>query len=196
MTGMEILGAVAIGMSVVSAGMTIAQGFTQASAQKSIADAQAKQMRQQAGQERALAQRQAYEQQQEGRIVASRARALAAASGGGASALDPTVLDIYSGIAGESEYRALSALYAGESRGQNLEYSARLAKATGQMQAQNSIMSGLTSGLSTIASAGSSLYGRYATSPPPSSIDANFTTPNGYSYNTTMYRAPSNYGYY
>lgn len=83
---------------------------------------QAAQARQNAGQERAAAQRGAIEQRRQGRFVASRALARAAASGAGAG--DPTVENILGDIGAEGEFRALTELFVGEERARGLEHQA------------------------------------------------------------------------
>lgn len=99
--------------------------------QATLAGYQADQMEIRAGQERAetarlateqraASQRDAIDQRRQGVLVASRARALAAASGGGVS--DPTVTNILAGIDSEAEYRVLTALYRGESAAQGTEF--------------------------------------------------------------------------
>jgi len=86
-----------------------------------------------AGQERAAAQRGAMEERRKGRFVSSRAQAVAAASGGGA--LDPTIVDIGAAIAGEGEYRAMTALYQGEESARGLEGQAALRRYAGNTEA-------------------------------------------------------------
>lgn len=122
---------------------------------KDTSKLQAGAMTQQAGQERAASQRVAAEERRKGRLAQSRALALAAASGGGAS--DPTVTNILSGIEGESEYNALSAMYEGEERARTLETNASITKKYGkdtksayQLQAASTVLKG-----------GGSLMGRY-----------------------------------
>lgn len=83
---------------------------------------EAAQYRQQAGQERATSQRQAIEERRASRIAQSRAIAVAAASGGGAS--DPTVMNIVGNLAADGEYNALSALFSGEEAARGLENAA------------------------------------------------------------------------
>ena len=85
---------------------------------------QAAQARQSAGQERAAAQRGAIEQRRKGRLLSSRALALAAASGAWAG--DPTVENILADIGAEGEFRALTELFVGEERARNLEMQADL----------------------------------------------------------------------
>ena len=119
---------------------TIAGGQAQAAAgraqqdamtyQASLRDAQAVAMEQSAGQERAAAQRATLEQQRHGRLVGSRAQAVAAASGGGA--LDPSVINLMGDLDNEAGFRAATALYQGESAARGLEYGAVLQRAAGQ----------------------------------------------------------------
>lgn len=75
---------------------------------------QSAQARQNAGQEIAASQRDAEEQKRQIRLMNSRALALAAASGAGAT--DPTVVRIMQNNAGEGAYRAAVSLYKGEER--------------------------------------------------------------------------------
>lgn len=94
--------------------------------QATLRDAQAQALEQRAGQERAAAQRVAMDQRRQGNLVSSRVRALAAAGGG--DTLDPTLTDIEAGIANETDYRALTALYQGDAAGQALDYNATLTR--------------------------------------------------------------------
>lgn len=91
---------------------------------------EAAQLEQNAGQERAAAQRRALEQRRRAMLVASRAQALAAASGGDVS--DVTVEKIISDIAGEGEYRALLELYEGEERARRMQMGADVARLEGE----------------------------------------------------------------
>lgn len=100
-------------------------------AAQQAAEFQAKQMEQRAGQERAASQRAAEEQKRRAQLVSSRAQALAAASGAGA--LDPTVVDMLGDLEGEGQYRALTALYAGEERATGLETGAAAARYEGEI---------------------------------------------------------------
>lgn len=97
--------------------------------QSQLGNAQALQMEQQAGQERAVAQRAMLEERRRGRLVGSRAQAISAASGGGA--LDPSIVNILGDIDAETELRALTALYQGEERARGAEYGAVLDRAGG-----------------------------------------------------------------
>ena len=93
-----------------------------AKAQQQLAEAEAARMKVQAGQERALAQRQALDKRREARLRASRAQAVAASSGAGA--LDPDVVNLLGDIEGEGTFQAMMALAAGEDRAKGLTTSA------------------------------------------------------------------------
>lgn len=84
---------------------------------------QAEQLREQAGSSVAAAQRQAWLEDRNAKIVMSNALAAAAASGGGAS--DPTVINIIAGIAQEGAYRRQVALYNGDDRARMLQMQAQ-----------------------------------------------------------------------
>ena len=108
-----------------------------------------------AGQRRASSQRQAIDERRDADLAGSRALALAAASGGGAD--DPTVVNLVSGIHGEGEFRALTALYDGNTDAAQMEREAdarrkeaKIAKRTGYLKAAGSILS-----------SGSTLYDRF-----------------------------------
>lgn len=75
-----------------------------------------------AGQAVAAGQMDAAEQARQGALIQSRALALAAASGGGAT--DPTVVNVIKNIAGEASYRSSVALYGGEEKARQLRMSA------------------------------------------------------------------------
>ena len=108
-----------------SVAATIQQGRhaeAAAKAQQQAAEAEAARMRVRAGQERALAQRQALEKRRQARLRASRAQAFAASSGAGA--LDPDVVNLLGDIEGEGTFQAMMALAAGEDRAKGLTTSA------------------------------------------------------------------------
>lgn len=126
------------------------------------ANAEAKEMRMQADQleanaglERASSQRAAMDEKRSARLTASRALAVAAASGGGAD--DPTVVNTIAGIEGEGEYRALTALYNGDQQAEGMEAEAK-ARRRG---AKSTKTAGLLKAGSTILSGASSIYGKY-----------------------------------
>lgn len=100
-----------------------------------------------AGQAQAASQRAAQEQLRRGRFAASRAQAVAAASGAGAS--DPTVMDIIGDITAEGAYRSRLALYEGDDRaraykerGKTAEFAGRSRQRAGYLQAAGAVAGG------------------------------------------------------
>lgn len=83
-------------------------------ARKAAAEFEANTLEVQAGQQIAAAQRDMLDVQRVGRLAQSRALALSAASGGGASA--PTVSRLIGNLAKETSYNAARSLYAGEEK--------------------------------------------------------------------------------
>ena len=103
--------------------------------QQQAANFQAAQMTQQAGQEQAAAQRAAIDQRRQATLIASRAVAVAGASGGGVS--DPTVQNIIADIHGEGAYRAALKLYQGEDAARQLRMGASAKTYEGQLAREN-----------------------------------------------------------
>ena len=77
-----------------------------------------------AGQARAVSQQKAFFARRAGRFAASKALAIAAASGGGAG--DPTVIKIIGDLNAQSEFEALSELFTGSSQANALEFRGEL----------------------------------------------------------------------
>ena len=94
---------------------------------------QARQARQNAGQERAASQRAAVEQRRQGRFLSSKALARAAASGAGTGG---NVENILGDIGAEGEFRALNELFIGEERARGLEFQADLKVFEGNQEAR------------------------------------------------------------
>lgn len=117
-------------------------------------EAEAAQLVQKAGQERALSQRRADIERKRERLVQSSLQARAAASGAGAA--DPGVVDLAEDIAAEGDFRTRMALHQGEETGRGLEYggelrryeaedalrAGRIAKSAYNMQAVTTLLSG------------------------------------------------------
>lgn len=123
---------------------------------------EAVQLRQNAGQEVAAAQRQGMEEQRQARLVQSRQLALAAASGAGAS--DSTVVQMIARTEKEGSYRAAVALYGGAERARAM----RMAAAGREYEAEGAIEAGESQagayesqGLSMLLKGGSSLFSKY-----------------------------------
>lgn len=136
---------------------------------RAAAEFEAGQLEQQAGQTEAASQRTRLEEDRQGRLVQSRAIALAAASG--ASASDPTVMKIVSGIASESAYRQNVALYEGEEKARQLRIGAAADRFSGDIGAAASLSQGRALSLQAAGSAvssGSSMFARYGYGSPAS----------------------------
>ena len=158
MSGVEVAALAAVGGSIVSG-----LGQMQAGRAANVsAKFQAAQAQQQAGQERATAQRAAIEERRKADLALSRGQAVLASSGGGT--LDPTAMRLMGGIAQQGEYNALSALFQGEETARGLE----LGAAAKRMEGKQAKKAGMIGGISTIASgigqAGMSLNQKYGTS--------------------------------
>ena len=129
----------------------------QGAAADTAAGYQAQQLDQRAGQARASAQRAAIEQRRHAALAGSQ---LQARAGGGG--LDPTVVDLASGIAGEGEYRALTALYEGEERARGDEMAAAAKRYEGKQARRAGNIGAVTSLFSSAGSpAGQSLFEKY-----------------------------------
>ena len=195
---MSIMSAVGTGISVLD---SIGQGIQQKAAareqrriadyNRQLAERQAENLEQTAGQERASAQRSAINQRRQTAAAMSRAQAVAGASGAGA--LDPTIVNILGDIGFEGDYREGVAGFEGESRGQALEYEAVIARATGDSNlaagyagaanTRAAASRSLTKAATTAFSGASSLYDKYAQSPPP----GRYRPPPGPHTNTSFY---------
>jgi hypothetical protein len=152
MSGVEvayIYAAAAIATTVV----TVASAQAQAKDQRTMADYQARQAEQRAGQERAMSQRKAMEERRQSRLAISRAQAVA---GGGST--DDGVLDLTGRIAGEGEYNALNAIYEGEESalGRGMQAQAMRMKGDSAQRAANYQSAG------SVFSSATSMYGKYA----------------------------------
>jgi hypothetical protein len=154
---------------IVAAAGTLLQG---ASA-KQAAESEASQLESIAGQTRAASQREMANRRRAARYAQSRAQALAAASGAGAS--DPSVVDLISDLEGEGEYGALAAMFEGEDRARGLEFGATLSRKQGQAAMSSSA---LKAG-STLLSGGSSWYDKYGGQGAPGNPGSAFTATGG-----------------
>lgn len=129
---------------------------------RAAAEFEAWQAEELAGQVMASAQRQALEEKRKARFDASRAIAVAAASGAGVS--DPTIVNLIASAKGEGVYRAHVALYEGEAKARQLKFDA----ATGRLSGTQALMSGLRkeegaalASMGTLVKGGASLYSKY-----------------------------------
>jgi hypothetical protein len=155
---MGMMAAAAIGMQ---AGGAIAGGINA----RREGEYQASQYDVAAGQARAASQREAEEEARRSRLAQSRALAVAAASGGGAS--DPTVVDVISSLAGEGAYRAAVALYEGDEQARVLKARGEAARREGKSKQR----AGYIRAASTLLSSGSSLFDKYGRGGPGGDIN-------------------------
>lgn len=130
--------------------------------QATAAQYQAAQLEQNAGQAIASSQIAGAEQQRQARLLTSRALAVAAASGGGAT--DRTITDVISNIAGEGAYRSAVALYQGEEKARMLRMEAegKRYEASMAIDSANARASAYrTAATSSLLSGAGSLFGKY-----------------------------------
>jgi hypothetical protein len=148
-----VLGTVVSAVGTIAAGAAAAR---QANAQAAAQEHAARIADQKAMQERAVAQRQAFEKRREGRLATSTLIARAAASG--ASATDPTIVNLGGDIAGRTEYLALSDMARGEQGGRDQENRAALNRWQAGIARDEA---GLKMGSSILSAAGS-LFDRFS----------------------------------
>ncbi len=150
--------AMAIPIAMVVGSVLSAYGKQQAGVAASrAADFQAAQHSQRAGQVRAASQREAIEQRRQAALVSS---AVQARAGGGG--MDPGIVKLETDIAGEGEYRALTALYEGEERARSDEMGAAASIYSGKQAKRAGNIGAITSVFNSVGSAyGGGLLGKY-----------------------------------
>lgn len=121
---------IATGLDTAGGFMTTAGYLQHGAAARGQAQFTAEQLRQQAGDAMASAQRRAFSDDRQARYIQSETLARAAASGGGAS--DPTVVNIMAQQAEEGAYRRQVDLYEGSSRERLLQLQAQAKEFEGQ----------------------------------------------------------------
>lgn len=140
---------------------------------KEAAYAEAQQLEERAGESLAVSQLNAREQERQGRIASSRALAVAAASGGGAS--DPTVVNIMARLAGESHLRAMTSLYEGRGQARLLTRQAQMKRYGGEIaefEAKKASQGEMFKVASTALEAfGPSLYDKYGKGSKPAKME-------------------------
>ena len=137
-------------------------GVRAAERRKDAAEFEAQQLEINAGQAKAAAQRVAYQKGVEGDLMLSRLKALAAASGGGAT--DPTVLNLQAGLMHQRAYNLASALYRGEddARTMRMQASAKRTQAeNGLEDAKDARTGSYFAAAGSLASGGASFFEKY-----------------------------------
>jgi hypothetical protein len=129
---------------------------------------EAEQLEQAAGQSVAASQRDAAEEKRKADLLASRALALAAASGGGT---DGSVVKIISDLKGEGSYRSAVALYRGEEQARKLRMAGKAKRFEGALAEEQGVQEQgghEIAGMASLFTGGASLYGRYGGGGPSS----------------------------
>ena len=147
-------------LAIAGAGLSAYSIVQEGRTAKDAADLQGDLLERRGNEEAAAGQRAAEEERRQGRLATSRATAVAAASG--AKADDPTVLDVTGKLESQSEYNALSRLYAGQGERQNLNLQAKATRSMGKQARNQSILKAT----GTLLQSGSSLYDRYGKKAP------------------------------
>jgi hypothetical protein len=164
---MGISAAVVAGVTVLGYLESGKQARKEGERRQAAAEFAAWQAEEQAGTAIAISQREAKEAQRLGDIEASRALAVAAASGGGVS--DPTIVRVLANVKGESAYRANVALYEGEARARQLRLDAAAGRVSGAYAKEEGLARQRSYQLAAVGSAfssGASLYTRYGMNGP------------------------------
>lgn len=117
---------------------------------------EAQQMEAKANEERAVSQRRAIQARRIADRAKSRAKAVAAASGAGAT--DPTMENIYGDIEDQGTFNVLSELYQGEAKGQGLDFGAKMRRRAGK----NALKTSRYRAAGNLLEGGTSLYDRYS----------------------------------
>jgi hypothetical protein len=151
-----------LGITALSAGASAKAGSDSAKAQKADAKYQAQQLNKAAISSVATGQRAGTEERKQAGLAVSRATALAAGSGAGAT--DPTVTNILGNLAGEGEYNALADLFNARSQAQDYTDSAAALKAGVSASAAATKAAGLMQGVGTAAQGASSFFSKYGES--------------------------------
>lgn len=161
-----IMGALAIGGTMMGSKGSHEAGVAEArrgGRLKALGSFEAAQLEQNALTEVAASQRVGMEEERRAELAQSRALALAAASGGGAS--DPTVTKIISDLAGEGSYRKSVALYEGEERARQMRLGAWARRKEGEAGLQGGLASqrafqtaGTARAMTSVAQIGTNIY--------------------------------------
>jgi hypothetical protein len=141
--------------SLASTALTLGAAYQSASSQKAVFQQQAQERQEDADAAAAESQRAAIVERKRAQQLMSRARAVAGASGAGAS--DPTVQNILTEIDTQGEYAALSALASGNAAARGYRRGARVA----QNEARATGTAGYLNMASTALGGGSSWYQKY-----------------------------------
>lgn len=121
-------------LAIAGAGMSALSSISAGRQQNAAAKYEARQMEYNAKQQEAAGQQEAIKARREANLLASRALAVAGASGAGT--VDPNVLNIVSGIQGEGEYNAQMARYNTRSQAESMRAQAGARRLEGKNAAK------------------------------------------------------------
>lgn len=141
---------ISIGLMAGSTLLSLSAQRQQAKSEQRAAQLESAQLDRQAQAQRAMSQRDALEERRQARLAQS---ALQARAGGGG----PDIERMSGDLAAEGEYRALSALYAGETGARSSEFAA----AGRRQQAADSARASRLQQIGTLLSFGSKMYGNF-----------------------------------
>jgi hypothetical protein len=121
-------------------GLTLLSAHQASRYSSAMGKAQSKAFKAEANAEKVRGQHAAVEERRQARFAQSRALAVAAASGAGAS--DPTVMNTIGDLEAEGEYRALTSLFNGEQRARSQTMQANIARSEGRAGSVSALMQG------------------------------------------------------
>lgn len=150
MAGATTLAIAALATAAASGAASAYGAHQQGQAASRAASAQQEQLRRKAMNEFALAQGRAKEERRQAKLLQSNAIARAASSGGGV--FDKSTADIVADIGVRGEYNAMSQLYEGEARKDDLLYQGALERYKGQQARRAGNMGAFTTALDTASS--------------------------------------------
>lgn len=142
--------AILLGAVAASGGLQALQQHKAGQAQSRLASVQAENYRSKAKQEQAVAQRKAYEHRKDAELRASRAIAVAAATGG--TAQEKSVLELLGDISARGEYNALTETYQGDMKARDINYEAEITQEKGRSARRAANMQAVGTLFSTAAS--------------------------------------------
>lgn len=169
---LTVAGSLTSAMGAYSAGSAAAANGAR---QQAAAQFTAAQLEQQAGQTEASGQRAGAEQTRQAMLLNSRALALAAASGGGAT--DPTVVTLLSRTAAEGAYRSAVAIYQSEEQARQLRLKAAATSYEGDLalaSGQDKQKAYETAAFGSLLTGAASLYSKYGMGGPGKSADTTY----------------------
>jgi hypothetical protein len=143
---MAVLGAALPYIAAASTALGVASTVRQGNEQKNQMELLAREREEDATAAQAESQREALLERKKAKNLMSRARAVSAASGAGAS--DPTVTNILTNIETQGEVNYLNALYSGDTSARGLRSGAATARRTGRAARTASQMNAASTGLS------------------------------------------------